>query len=402
MLIAAEGLARRHWARWAAFASALLLVGCTAAALLTLHGAAASLRLAQEQLSADIVVVPAAAAGHVETMLLGEATLRIWMPDDTVTRIAAVPGVAAAWPRLYLPALQPAPSFAGELPLIAFDPTTDVALRPWLARHLPQRLGPIEAIAGSGVALAQGQEAILAYGCPVALAGHLEPTGTRLDRSLFMTTEAMHDLARRSQTAAPRPLEVPLAGISAALVRVAPGHFSRDVAREIRSQVPGVATAQAAGLFQAERARIRDLRAVLQAGLGAVGIVLSALLALIVAPAAPARSPILAAARARLAPALRPALAGAALGAGLAGPAACLFGRHAAASLGLPLLLPSTTTLAAVSMAALALGIVAGGWPRLHGRRALSAPMSAILSPGHDVLDITRMAGRDSGPTSCT
>lgn len=355
----------------AVFLSALLLAGCLSAGLLILRGVEASLRLAQEQLGADIVVVPAGVAGKAQAALLGDALPRIWMPDDTVARIKGVAGVAAAWPRLYLPALLATPSYPAEPPLIVFDPASDIALRPWLARHLPQGLSLGEAIAGSDVAAPREEATLLVYGCPITLIGRIDPTGTSLDHSLFITFEAAHDLARRSQTLAPRPLELPLSSISMAMVRVAPGRQPHDVALLIQGQMPGVVVAQGSDLFQGSRSRIWELRVLLQAIIGALGIMLSALLALVAALEV-RHSPVSTAPRAGLPAALRPALAGAALGAALAGPAACAFRGYAAPTLDLPLLLPSPLTLAAVSGAALALGIAAAWWPMWQRRHAFT------------------------------
>ncbi len=358
--------------------AALLVAACAVATLLVVRGTERSLDLALEWLAADIVVVPMGAQASVEQALLIDGRVSTWMPDDNVQRIAAIPGVASVSPQLYLTTLEHSSSSVPDMLLVAYDPATAYSLRPWLTRHAPRGLELGVAIGGSRVAALDSDRAIWLYGTLVRLDGNLERTGTNLDRSLFFTIETAHDIARRSYLAAERPLEIPLSGISAALVRVRPGSDPHEVALEIMRRVPNVAPLERGDLFRSFHSRALGLRRGAVAVVGAAGVALCGLLFLL-ATVARERHRGLGAWRARLAAVALPALSGGALGLAPGSLAAYLLRDRIVATLGLPLLLPSLRPLLAVSGAGLALALGTAAlavWPvvRAHRqKRALDA-----------------------------
>src|SRR5512135_750110 len=88
------------------FLCALLVAGLALSSTLIMRGAENSLRLANERLGADIVVVPEGAESKVESALLMGRPASVWMPQETLRTVAAVPGVAAVTPQLYLSTLK--------------------------------------------------------------------------------------------------------------------------------------------------------------------------------------------------------------------------------------------------------------------------------------------------------
>jgi putative ABC transport system permease protein len=98
------------------------------------------------------------------------------------------------------------------------------------------------------------------YGYFVTLRGNLEPTGTNLDQSMFLTFETAYDIARISKSRALLPLDIPPNSISAAMVKIAPGRDVQQVAVEIIQQVPGVTPIQSLDLFQAFRKQMLGLQ----------------------------------------------------------------------------------------------------------------------------------------------
>ncbi len=330
--------------RWLVFSSALALAGLATAGWLVVRGAGASLRLAEERLGADILVVPAGAVADVEAALLMGGPVYATMPEDNVQRIAAVGGVAAVSPQLYLSSPPQSSPQQPALLLVACDPAREPGLHPWLSGAPPGSLATGSAVGGASVAPSDGDGVLWLCGSPLRLVGRLAPTGTHLDRSLFVSLETAHQLARQSYALAPQPLEMPLTGISAALVRLRrPGDLA-TVASEIEAALPGVSAIPRADLFAGFRRRAAALGRRLLAGLAvATGLAGSLLLAR-------ARRP-----SAALATTLAMAASGAALGVALAAPAVWLLRDALIDALRLPVQLPPPGSLVALSGAALAL-----------------------------------------------
>lgn len=339
------------------FVAALAAAWLSVAMLLVARGAGASLRLAQAWLNADVVVVPAGGGEAVAHGLLLGAPAPLNLPYDSAQRIAGLPGVAAASAQLYLSC--PPRSASCTVPgmfLIAYDPATDFALRPFLTRSLPAGLAPGSALGGSAVAVPRGEEGILVFGTMLHLAANLPPTGTSLDRSLLFPLETAHELARASSTHASTPLPVPLSGVSAVLVRVRAGSDPRVVAAEVQRRLPEAAAIAAPELFAGLWLRASRLAQAAWAMLGAAGVLVVGLAAL---PGA--RRPL------RV---LLCALAGAGLGAALACPALGLCAGLIRSALGLPFLPPAAALSVAMGAGGVALAAAAARLARWPAPRA--------------------------------
>jgi putative ABC transport system permease protein len=260
--LARRNIAGSAFRSWAVGLCALLVAALALETGLILGGAQASLRLATQRLGADIVVVPEGAEARVEGALLMGNVTRVWMAADTLQKVAAVPGVDAASPQIYLSTLVGASccSVSGMF-IVAYDPKTDFALEPWLKDTIGKDLNLGEVVGGSYVFVPQGEQNIQIYGYLVTLKANLEPTGTALDQSMFMTLETARDVARISQTMAIQPLEVPEDKISSIMVRVKPGATPEEVALEIMHRVPGVTPITSSNLFQSYRQQMVSLRA---------------------------------------------------------------------------------------------------------------------------------------------
>jgi putative ABC transport system permease protein len=246
---------------WTVGLCALLVAAQVVGILLILRGAQDSLRLATERLGADIIVVPEGAEARVESALLMGNTTRVWMAAATLEKVAAVPGVAAVSPQIYLSTLVGASccSVSGMF-LVAYDPATDFTLGPWLEGTIGEGLKLGEVVGGAYVFVPEGEQNIQVYGYLVTLKANLEPTGTALDQSMFLTMETARDIARISQTMALEPLKIPEGEISSIMVRVKPGVVCEDVALEIMHQVPGVTPIASSNLFQSYRQQMNSLR----------------------------------------------------------------------------------------------------------------------------------------------
>ena len=236
---------------------ALLVAAMVLSTVLISRGGEESLRLARERLGADVVVVPRGSVTGIEgALLLGNAT-NTYMPRGVVETVAAVPGVATASPQLYLTSMANSSCCSVSLMfMFAFDPVTDFTIEPWLKDELGHDLGQGQAVGGSKVFVPDGQDKIKLYGYDFDLVGNLEPTGTNLDQSLFMTFPTAFDMEKVSQTKAKMPLRALEGNVSSVMVKVDPGADRNEVAKAITAAVPEVQAVPAAEMFGSYGAQI--------------------------------------------------------------------------------------------------------------------------------------------------
>jgi putative ABC transport system permease protein len=245
---------------WVVAICALVVAAFTLFATLLLRGAAVSLELAAQRLGADIVVVPAGAETEMEGALLMGVPAQFWMPVEVVEKLAAIPGVEAVSPQVYLATLVGASCCSvSEMFMIAYDPETDFTVRPWLEKQLPGGLGLSEVIGGDYISATEGDDGILVYGAMVRLKGNLAPTGTGLDQSLFFTMDTAAEIARVSLTKAQQPLVIPPNQVSAVLIKTEPGSDNEQIAVQIYRAIPGVFPIESGKLFQSSRSQLNSL-----------------------------------------------------------------------------------------------------------------------------------------------
>jgi putative ABC transport system permease protein len=245
---------------WAVAICAFLVVSFVLASVMILRGADQSLRLVNDRLGADIIVVPIGTQAKVETALLMGNPTQVWMPDAVLDKVAAVPGVAAVSPQLFLSTLTNASCCSvSDMFLIAYDPETDFTVRPWLEKNLGGGLKLGEAIGGTHVFVPEGEQNIKLYGYFITLRGNMEPTGTGLDQSMFLTYETAEDIARISKTMAEKPLEIRQDQISAVMVKLAPGEDPKAISLRIMNAIPDVTPIDSPDMFQSYRFQISGL-----------------------------------------------------------------------------------------------------------------------------------------------
>lgn len=344
---------------WVVALSALVVAAFALFGTLLLRGAATSLELAAERLGADIVVVPDGAQTEMEGALLMGHPVSFWMPEENLVKIAAVPGVAAVSPQVYLATLVGASCCsASEMFMVAYDPQSDFTVRPWLEESMPNGLAPGEVIGGDFISATEPNDGILVYGSQVTLKGNLAPTGSGIDQSLFFTMDTARQLAVSSWTEAQEPLIIPPDQVSAIMIKTEPGADTEKIAVEILRNVPGVFPIASADLFQSSRAQLKSLLntvVILMALLWPLAVVLIGMVYLMAANERRRELGMLRAlgatkrfvAQSLLAEAGILALVGAAIGIFLAVLAIYLFRRLIMNSLGVPFLLPSPGSLAA-------------------------------------------------------
>ncbi len=245
---------------WVVGLCAGLVASLSLATTLVVRGAENSLHLAIDRLGADILVVPQGAESKVETALLMSTPVSAWMPASVVAKIAAIPGVKAVSPQLYLSSLHGASCCSvSDMFLVAYDPVTDFTVTPWVRKKIGTELRLGEAVGGTYVFVPEGQDHIKLYGYFLTLKANLEPTGTGLDQTMFITFQTAAEIARLSPKLAAEPLVIPPDSISAALVKVNPADDPHEVALEIFKKAPGVVPVESPNMFLAYRQQLNGL-----------------------------------------------------------------------------------------------------------------------------------------------
>jgi len=223
-----------------------------------------SLSVGLERLGADITVVPLEKSAEAEAaFLIGKPVKDAWMPEENLAKVAQLEGVEQVSPQLYLQSLTGAACCAAwELFIIAIEPATDFTVQPWLNEKLNKPLGLTEVVGGQFVFVPEETGVFMLYGVELDMIANLEPTGTGLDQTAFISFETAQFMARESITKAMVPLEIPDGKISAIQVKVQPGYSVDDVATHITQELPGTYSItslgitrtvqhQTAGLFRA-------------------------------------------------------------------------------------------------------------------------------------------------------
>src|SRR4030043_2083546 len=96
--LALRNIAGSSFRSWVVAICAFLVAGFALAIMLILGGTETSLRLANDRLGADIIVVPEGTTTKVETALLMGNPTEVWMPESNLEKVAAILGGVAATP----------------------------------------------------------------------------------------------------------------------------------------------------------------------------------------------------------------------------------------------------------------------------------------------------------------
>ncbi len=247
---------------WRNFSVLLCITGLSFSLLSTaivIKGNEFSLDSAIKRLGADIIVVPAGTESKVETAILIGKPIVAWMPESNLQAVANVPGVVSVSPQIFLHTLYGASCCsASEMFLIVFDPSSDFTLRPWLDTQLERSLDLGEVVGGSKIS-PDAADHLKFYGYEVTLVGNLQPSGTGMDQSVFMTLETAKAIAASSVTTAQSPLEISSGQVSTIMVKTVPKANLHLVAQEIASTVQDVTPIESPNMFGAFRQQVTDL-----------------------------------------------------------------------------------------------------------------------------------------------
>lgn len=241
------------------------------------------------RLGADLVVVPQGAVKGTHTALVVGEPVAFYMEGSVAERLAAMPGVAAASPQVYVETLASSACCTGRLFLVGFDPATDFTVQPWLMKKLGRSLEPDEVLVGNHVLGLTG-DTMLFYGTPFRIAARLDPTGMGMDETVFLPVHAVDEMVQNSVTLAEKPLTIPEGHISAVLVKLHDPAQSEAFVRTVTEQIPGVAVLTGGQVARSVSESLRGLMALLlPVGIG-LAVLAAALLSLLFAAVTAERS----------------------------------------------------------------------------------------------------------------
>jgi putative ABC transport system permease protein len=244
----------------AVFLAVMGVMAFLLATTMIINGARYSLDAGLRRLGADILVVPEGAEIKIETALLMGKPVDLWMSRDNIQKVAGVSGVETVSPQIYLASMFDSPCCAvSEMFMVVYDPDTDFTIAPWLEKNLGRDLTVGEVVGGKYIFVPEGEDHITLYGYNTTLVGNLEPTGTGMDQTLFMTLDTAKAMAESSKTTALMTLDINPDLISTIMVKVAPGADSHRVAINISRDLKGVVPLESPNLFGTFRNQMNGL-----------------------------------------------------------------------------------------------------------------------------------------------
>jgi putative ABC transport system permease protein len=181
-------------------------------------------------------------------------------------------------PQTFAQTLTNARCCAGRFFVVGFDLQADFTVTPWLKSELPAQseLGSDQAIVGDRILLRLGQTVNL-YGTSFTVAGVLEPTGTGMDWTIYVTDAGLRRMASDSPTEAEQPLRLTGDAISAAFVRGGQGVDLIDLAERIERTVPQTQAVLSSSVAAAARGQMGIVSTVLLCTVAAIWLMVTVL-----------------------------------------------------------------------------------------------------------------------------
>jgi putative ABC transport system permease protein len=218
----------------------MVVTGTLFSATLFISSMQNALRIGTYRLGADVLVVPAKHVSEARTALLAGEPTSFYMDRSVLEKVRKVDGVKKATPQLFIKPASFTCCFSVDSFLVAFDPSTDFTITPWLAKNLKQGLSGNEIITGRNIPVIPGDQ-IAFFGTQFKVAGTMEPTGMKFfDQGVFMTMDTAYEMAKNSATRSMAPISIERDKISAVLVQDEEGITPDRVAIRIEHDIEGV------------------------------------------------------------------------------------------------------------------------------------------------------------------
>lgn len=252
----------------------------TAVALLMV-GVNQSITNTAMRLGADVMVVPAGekTARQFNEALITGTPATFYFDSSTVEKISDLQEVEQVSTQVFVETLTNARCCAGKFFVVGFDPQTDFTVTPWLKDDLaiPDDDNQNWMIVGDRILLRKGDTAQF-YGAPFIVAGVLEPTGTGMDWTIYISDHALREMVSTSKTKAEIPLAISNSQISTVLVKARPQVDLIDLAEKIEQTAPQIQAVLSSTVAKLARGQLSSIAWVLGcvvAGLWVMALILS-------------------------------------------------------------------------------------------------------------------------------
>ena len=350
----------------------------------------------ENRLGADVIVMPAKAAlkTDLDTLFLQGTIGPYYMSMSTVDKIAKTEGIDRLSTQIFLSSMR-ASCCSIPIQVIGFDPESDFTVSSWLKESRQESLDDGRLLVGSRVNANPG-ESIKLYNISCPVAGQLQSTGTGLDTAVYCTLPTIRTLMTAAEDLGGYS---PISGdpsetVSAVYIKVKEGVDPKDVADSINVHVRKVKAVQTRSVITTVADSLSGLERILTlliiAAAVLVWLVLFAAFTLMTGERKKefATLRLCGLSRGRLAglvfrEAAIVSLLGSAAGVGLSLLLVHAFSGALGNALGLPFLLPSAGTAAALALAAFLGCLLAGPLAAAVSARKLSrADTGLILREG--------------------
>jgi putative ABC transport system permease protein len=263
LYLAIKNIRRKPFRSIALILSVALVSGLLFAGAISMKGVLTSINLGAKRLGADLMVVPEGHEDKVRTTLIAGKPSPFYMHSDILEKVKGVKGVKQASPQLFIKAaIYPCCTDVDAI-LIAFEPSTDFTVSPWLREAIDRPLGKDEVIVGRSIPIEKGTQVVF-YGKPLTVAGYLSDTGfDYIDHGVFMTFETARDMIKHSKEKAVEPLKIDEDAISTVLVQLDPSVTPERAAVFVEYEVKGVKAIASQDVVGAVKAQLLVLLKIL-------------------------------------------------------------------------------------------------------------------------------------------
>ena len=172
------------------------------ALVLTYVGVQDGLEKSEQRYGADLMVIPADAAGSLDetAFLFTGSPVAMYMPSDVQDQVAQTEGVGATNAQFFGQTLDASCCSASQpARLIGYDASTDWVLSPWFGDGQGQELGEDDVVVGCQLEgdFADGSGSVLGHAVDVV--GVMDQTGTDLDGSILMDIDTVRHLSAENE-----------------------------------------------------------------------------------------------------------------------------------------------------------------------------------------------------------
>ena len=150
----------------------------------------------RKRLGADIMLVPKGEREKAENMLLEGSRSNFYFEGEVYEKVQSIDGISDSTSQCFLKSLS-ADCCSSEVQIVFFDPESDFVVGPWIETEYKQKLSGDAVIVGSDIVSEDGK--IKLFGQEYAIASQMARTGTALDSSVYLSTDAKAELLKNAE-----------------------------------------------------------------------------------------------------------------------------------------------------------------------------------------------------------